>query len=609
MRKNSVFLGGVAALLIFVTGATGSVDRAPFEQRSVRQRIVKISDASMLRYPGAEWLTQNGNLSNSRYSTLTQISPSNVKKLSVAWRTHINHGPYISVEAHPLVFGNTMLTTAGSVVAELDATTGALIRTFSGPVGISRGLAIGAGKIFAPAGPGFMGAWDVYTGQQVWKTQIVNPGAPATGNTAAPTEATYYNHMIIFGSGGNDGSSKIGVGADGFFNAYNADTGAPIWSWSVVPQKVGDPGASTWGDPAELGHGGGGDWEVGAIDAKHNLFFGGTGNASPYYGRSPGKDLYTTSEVALDLKTGKLKWYYQMIHHDMWDADCSSPPLLWDGKFHGKMTAGIEMTCKSRYYFEFNRVTGKPLIPVQEKPIPTLTTDPGAAAKSNAWPTQPVPKGDSIIPRCTNATLVPNPAPDGQPYEHSCNFAPISDKEFVAYAPMPLGGLNVMSYSPKLGYVYACDTWGVEAWKAIGPNTTININGPGSLPYTPPYPHFLTGVVTALNLQNNKIVWQKKWYADRDGMCYGGSVSTASGLVFVTSQLGYLYAYDAKTGKQRFGQNVCAGQSIGAPPMVYAVNGKEYVAVSCGGSSTGQLQKLNTTARQDETVVLSLPGS
>jgi len=575
------------------------------------------SASGQAAYAGAEWQAQNGDLYGDRYSTSNQINRSNVGKLQVVWTKQLNQGLFSSVEAFPIVYGNTMLTTAGSSsVYVLNAATGELIRTIKGPQTVNRGVAVGDGKLFAADGQGAFGAWDLATGEQVWKTQYAPPGVSAKNIPRPGPNAIYYDHKIFFGTSGND-SQIVHAGVAGAMNAFNADTGAPLWSWFTVPLKPGDPGASTWGDPAELGNGGGGDWLIGSIDPKNHILFFGTANAEPYYGRAPGKNLYTAAVVALNTTTGSLKWYYQLVHHDMWDYDCSTPPMLWNYTFHGKMTPGIEVTCKTGYYYEFNRLTGRRLIRIHEKPIPNLANTEAVKA-SNAWPTQPVPEGQSPVPHCVNKVDMPGPAPDGQPYDYQCTFAAFGSKQFVAMTPSPLNDFNVMSFSPQTGYAYVCDATGNIGLKgdpAHGPSAFFGTNGPATTRYILggyPYanPHQQLGVVAALNLQNNKIVWQHKWYADRDGVCYGGLTSTAGGLVLTTSQHGYLYAYDAKTGKQLYGQQVCGNQIVASPPMVYAVAGKEYVEQACGGSLTGDVNATVTTnlPRHDQTVVLALPG-
>jgi glucose dehydrogenase len=569
-------------------------------------------------YAGAQWRYQNGDLQGDRYSTLKQINRSNVAKLQVAWTKQLNTGLFSSVEAFPLVYGNMMITTAGnSTVHLLNAATGELIRTIQGPQAVNRGAAVGDGKLFAADGQGGFAAWDLSTGQQVWKTLYAPPGVNGRNLPRPGPNAVYFDHKIFLGTTGND-SQVLHGGVSGAMNAFNADTGAPLWSWFAVPLKPGDAGAETWGDPAELGNGGGGNWLWSSIDPQNKLLFFGTGNAEPYYGRAQGKNLYTAGVVALRTDSGRLKWQFQLVHHDMWDYDCATPPVLWNYEFHGKMTPGIEVTCKSGYYYEFNRVTGKPLIPIHEKQIPNLKSNPAAVQESNAWPTQPVPEGQSPVPHCVKRVDMPGPAPDGQPYDYSCTFAAFGRQQFVAMTPSPLNNFNFMSFSPQTGYAYVCDAInniGLKSDPAHGPTAFFGTNGPATTRYVLggyPFanPHMQLGVVAALNLQNNKIVWQHKWYADRDGVCYGGLTSTAGGLVFTTSQQGYLYAYDAKTGKQLYANRVCGNQLVASPPMVYAVNGKEYVEQACGGSLTGDVNSTVTTnlPRHDQTVVLTLPG-
>ena len=165
------------------------------------------------------------------------------------------------------------------------------------------------------------------------------------------------------------------------------------------------------------------------------------------------------------------KWYFQTTHHDEWDYDCASPPILWDHKIKGKLVHGIEVACKSGYVYELNRETGKPATPVKEKRIPNAKTA-GAetlAADASWAKTQPIPSGDSVVPHCATRADVPGPGSDGKPLEYSCTFAYLGSDHFTVLTPGIQGAINYepSSLNPKLGYVYVCSAVFFQPTKVV----------------------------------------------------------------------------------------------------------------------------------------------
>jgi quinohemoprotein ethanol dehydrogenase len=326
--------------------------------------------------------------------------------------------------------------------------------------------------------------------------------------------------------------------------------------------------------------------------------YGTTGNP----GGNPKPDnLWANSVVAFDLKSGALKWGFQGVHQDLWDYDCDTPPVLWDSVVGGTMRHGLEFTCKSDYHFELDRATGKPILPVVETPVPQssegATPDAAAMAHFNASATQPIPAGKSnVIPHCPGQAQLPDPAPDGNPYVRSCTYStPGMTGRYVAYSPGPLGGQDhtPLAYNPKLGYVYFCETVSVQG-NEIG--AKVSTGGISNVPTG------WSGSVAAVNVKNNNLVWLDKFQANTDGMCFGGSAATAGGLLFVGSDKGVFYAYNAATGKKLW--SFKGDQYIAAPPIVYSVKGKEYVAIQTGGQAP--LLGGPTTPRTDVLEVFAL---
>jgi quinohemoprotein ethanol dehydrogenase len=609
-RRRWLGLGTVAALAAL---AALSVALAAPARSADRAGTVH----ALTAFPGASWPGTGGDLANSRYSTLTSITRSNVKRLVRAWTTPIDPGQQTgAVESPPIVAGGVMYASSSrGAPAALDAVTGQL-KWVTNPseinLGPSRGLtstgngrgeAFGDGMIFEGQGDGTITAFDAASGSVVWKT-LINTGNVQTYSPATPV---FYNHVVYTSLSGNEFGELRGA-----IYAYDAKTGSLLWTWYAVP-FAGQPGSKTWGNPAELAGGGGGNWTYGAVDPKLGLLYEATGNPSPDFGRTKGSDLFTDSMVALNLKTGKMKWYFQTTHHDEWDYDCASPPILWDHVIKGKLVHGIEVACKSGYVYELNRATGKPATPVIEKAIPNAKTA-GAAtlAADRTWAkTQPIPVGDPVVPHCATRADVPGKGPDGKPYEYSCTFAYVGGNHFTVFTPGINGAINYepSSYNAKLGYVYVCSAVAYQPTKlvpgapsplgAIAPTFAGEVFPPAG--YIPTGKHVLQGTLTALNVRNNRKVWQQRYYTDTGGICKSGTSTTATGLVFI-AEGGVFYAYDAATGAKLWSYTPPEGAVVNTPPVIYAANGKEYVAWNADlGTNTGA-----PGAGQDEIIAFSL---
>jgi quinohemoprotein ethanol dehydrogenase len=593
MRKFVVGCVAAGAIVVLATSAVAANGRG-----SARQAPAP----GLTAFPGASWGTVGGNLSNSRYSTLTQINQSNVRNLVRVWTTDINPGFATGgTEAPPTVVGSTLYASSSrGTPAAIDAGTGKLLwssdpSTNGGKTGNGRGVSVGDGMLFAGQGDGTVTAFDQATGAVKWKT-LINTGNVPTYSPATPV---YWNHMVFTSLSGND----LGKLRGGIF-AYDAATGALKWTFYIVP-FAGQPGSQTWGDPNELSTGGGGTWTYGAIDPKLGLIYEPTGNPSPDFGRAPGKNLYTDSVIALDMKTGKLKWSFQTTHHDQWDYDCASPPILYDLKVGKTTQHGLQIACKNGYSYNLNRVTGKPLTPVKELPAPNAKTANKATldyVTSQGWSkTQPIPTHSSLVPHCVTPTMLPGPAPDGQAYEYSCTYAYMGPDHFTAHGVSINGAVNYEpgSIDAKLGYAYVCSIFNIESSKAqagapsplgpLAPGLAGQVFG-GTNGYTgtPLTGHLLGGTFTAVDLRTNKTVWQKKYYSDSGISCKSGSSATASGLVFVTDSSGVLHAYNAKTGKDLWSYTAPESMVVNSAPAIYSVKGKEYIALAVNlGAKTG----------------------
>jgi len=481
----------------------------------------------------ADWSTVGGTLDGQRYSPLTQIDTSNVKGLKVAWRFRVATP---GSENYPVIVGRTayVTTTYGNVYA-LDAVTGkkiwfanvgkqkniglALAAVHGFP---NRGVAVGGGLVYTVTPNALMLALDQTSGHVKWKVSLGNP--LYLSESAAPI---YYNGMVFVGSAGGES------GARGFEAAYNATTGKQIWRHFTVPADNA-PGSFLTGH-----HGGGDVWMNPTIDTQAGRLYIATGNpGSDFDSRvRPGRNLWTNSIVALDVKTGKQVWGYQLEHHDVWDLDSASPPVL----FPTKSGLAVGEANKGGFWHEVSAATGKRLTTpvsfvyqhrVAAKPGgPPVVTWPGYFGGSE-W--SPVP------------------------------FSQQTGLAYVSGVNVPIR-ITVPKTPPK--YTKGYDVGG-----------TAQVTGS----WLKSYPLAGTGTFSAIDVNTGTIRWQKK----EPVALVGGSTTTAGGLVFLgVSGKGLFQALDAKTGNVLW-QHALGGR-IDDAASVYSVGGKEYVLIASGGSSLG----------------------
>jgi quinohemoprotein ethanol dehydrogenase len=546
------------------------------------------ADPDLSKPAGAEWLHVGGDWSNSRFSTLAQVTPVNVKSLKGAWVTHLGSGlgAKYSLEVTPLVKDGVMYVTSGNDdVFALDARTGALIWEHRSGIDQTintvccgwdnRGPALGDGKVFLGQLDGTFVALDAKTGKQVWQTTI---GRWQDGYTIT-SAPTYYKGAVYTGVSGGDRSAR------GKLTALDANTGKELWHfWTGA--GPGEIGGDTWPSPNDPDpdkrtaylHGGSNVWQAPAIDPELGLIYFSTGQPGPdAVGegiKRPGDNLFSSSIVALHLD-GTYAWHFQMVHHDLWDFDCPSPVVLFDQMYDGVMRKGIAEACKTGWIYILDRTNGKPLIGIDEKPVEQ-------DARVASAPTQPIPRGDALIPQC------PEPLAG---WQTKCIFGVIYDRP-ILMSPGGNGGTvwAPMAYSPLTGYFYVAASNRPQSrilrqlGKSVGP----------------PIGAHYSGTFSAVDSRTNRIVWQKKTpYSIGQG---SGALATASGLVFHGEPSGEFQAYDAKTGDLLWQWQTGAGAD--APAVTYEVDGEQYVAIAAGGVAIQ-----TSSANGDMIWAFSLKGS
>lgn len=304
--------------------------------------------------------------------------------------------------------------------------------------------------------------------------------------------------------------------------------------------------------------------EASAVDRELGLVYYGTSNAEPVYSGEvrEGNNLFTCSVIALDIKTGKLRWYYQFIHHDVWEEDVATPVVLYDTEVGGRMRKGIAALRPDGYLFLLDRETGKPLIPIHERPVPQ-----DAFAKTA--PTQPFPEGDSILRPCSDwkdKTL--------EGFVVGCYTAPSAHIQNVLTYGVDGARLVPMSFSPQTGYFYA-QAKDQLLWFRRGEDPLMHQFGVHAAYNIDKYAY---SVLAAIDSRTNKVVW-KKIVPLANNFGPGGWLTTAGGLAFHRMGDGNFQAFDAKTGDVlwQFQTGHPAGDSS---PVSYELDGQQYVAIS-----------------------------
>ena len=528
-------------------------------------------DATVLRQAGTStdrlsgsWLTYGKSQSETRYSPLKQIDASNAKRLGLAWSYVVGAGGG-NQEGTPLVWNNTIYgITTWSVVYAVDGRTGkqiwrwdpevnqSAIRAMTGNI-VNRGIALYNGMIIAPAIDGRLSALDALTGKPIWETRVAY-SQQGYYMTMAPRIAG--GKVIIGVSGGDSGETR------GFFDAYDATNGRRSWRFYTVP---GDPSlpyeneamraaAKTWGGDFYTRGGGGSVRDGFAYDPDANLVYIGTGNAEPWVQKFRGArnldNLYTCSILAVDLKTGQLKWHFQTVPNDNWDFDSVQQMMLLDLRIEGRMRKVLMQASKNGFFYVLDRVSGQfisghPFVKVN-------------------WAKGLDDSGRPMV-----------------------NPEAYYDVEPLAVYPTGGGAHNwaPMSYNPDTGLVYIPASYQSYTYQAAAEykkrtNGDVRSNAEArqiqAPAIGPPAPDGVRGGLQAWDPVEHKLVW----HADGGGGIGGGTVTTAGNLVFQTINDGRLIAYSADKGEKLY--ELRTGRTGAAPPITYEIDGTQYVAFMVG---------------------------
>jgi alcohol dehydrogenase (cytochrome c) len=539
------------------------------------------SAARLVAPPTAHWPTNGGNLYNQRYSPLDLINRDNVAQLKGVWRARLNGSataPKYSGEAQPIVYdGVAYVSTGANDVFALSLDTGEILWQYEAnlPEDLpqvccgwnNRGVAVSADKVFIGRLDGKFVALERATGKVVWMIQAELPEE----NFSITPAPVYYDGLVITGFAGADRGTR------GRVKAYDADDGRLVWTFYTIPGP-GEPGHETWPqDNDSWMYGGASVWQTPAIDPELGLVYFSTGNAGPDYNGAvrAGDNLFTVSIVAIELATGKYRWHFQQVHHDIWDYDSSNPVVLMDLRMDdGRERKAIVEVGKTGWAYILDRETGEPIVGIDERPVAQEPLQATAA-------TQPFPRGDPIVPHRVEI------APEGhQLVNEGRIFTPFVGEDPTIVKPGIWGGANwpPSSYDPRAQTLFVCASSAATGFTGdVTPEFRPPVYGGRfgqGQSQTTRLPR--TGIIAAMDMRTNTIVWRYRW----PEQCISGTLATGGGLVFVGRNDGRLTALDSRTGMQLWEFQTGAGMH--APTSTFAYNGRQYVlAYSAGNALIG----------------------
>jgi alcohol dehydrogenase (cytochrome c) len=534
----------LGSLLVGLSVLFGACSAKPAESDATPNSPGPIAVKSGAMVSGAEWPSYNGGYDGTRYSPLSHINTGNVASLVEVARFTLPETT--AFQSGPVLINGTMYVTTATNTYALDALTAEQkwsqhFEPKSLGIGTPvRGVAYADGRLFRGTPDGHLLALDAKTGKVTW--DVV--GADATIGeyyTAAPI---VWERRVYMANSGSD------VGAIGHIRAFDAETGKQLWNFDNVPST--GPGSETW--PKDKPKVGGGVYSSFALDTETGVLYSPTGNPGPDFVGSyrPGDNLYTSSIVMLDARTGTLRGYHQLVKNDFHDWDLAASPILFISKAGRKMVAaagkngnlyGLDRDLKSVLY------------------------------------TVPVTRIENID-------------------------APLT-KEGTRFLPGAQGGTNWYgpTYSPQVNAIYV---------PAIDWATTIKLGGPDTLTFTPGAPFLGSsnafgdqdpisqrlGHVTAVDADSGKVIWKY----DADTSMVASVTPTAGGLVLTGDTKGNFLAFDAKDGKVLLKKNL--GDPIGGGIVTYEIGGAQYVAVAGGMKNTVTQQ---TDSGPAWVAILSMP--
>ena len=502
----------------------------------------------------ANWPVVGGDWGNRRFSTLDQISTANIAQLGGAWTRELEGGAPLG---EPIIVKGRMFVTTALNAHALDAASGEILWSYTLPApvqGLYKGMGSGDGMVFVGLSNSRIVALKEDTGEEVWTGVIGDPDFDRQGQfiSGGPD---YVDGLVISGLANGD------YGIQGRVVALDAKTGEQVWRFNTVPFE--GKGSETWPqDHDDWKPGGSGVWMNGAIDADLGLIYFGVGNPIPQWGGETraGDNLYSDSIVALDIKTGEVRWHFQTTHHDIWEADQGTPLVLYDASVDGQSRKAIVVISTYGYLFQLDRATGTPIWPVEERPVPQHE-------RQITSPTQPYPVGgDNIGPDCVPEDMIP------VGFKAMCVYDPVDFDTPNSMYPILSTRAAPMAYSPESKTFYATGAiW--PYWLRRYEDAKIFVSGT-SAPGTK-----YKGLIAAMHGPTNSLVYEHQvpYRTQQNG---AGFIATAGGLLFHGETDGFFNAYDADSGEKIW--SFQTGASANKTAATYEIEGSQYVAVASG---------------------------
>ena len=627
-----------------------------------------------------EWPTYGHDPGGMRFSPATQITPANVSQLTVAWVYHMKPTPppgtpsdpdapsqgrgrgrgasgLAGSEVTPIVADGVMyLATPYNRVVAVNPTTGKEIWAFLLPSGSpsTRGVEYWPGDAQTPpqivfgSSNGRLFSLDAKTGKPndaFGDKGIVNLNTPEIlqglpGSNGLSSPPTMYRHLIITGGRTQENPPR---GPAGDVRAWDIHTGKLAWTFRSVP-RAGEKYNDTWDGDSWKNRTGVNVWGFITVDVQRGIVYMpfGAPSVDQYGGDRAGDNLFGTSIVAADANTGKYLWHFQVVHHDIWDADLTGAPALIDVKHGGRTIPAVAVINKVGLLFLLDRVTGKPIYGVEERPVPQSDVPLERPSKTQPFPLKPPPLSRMTMTMADIATVTPE-------LEAACRkliegvqiggpYLPVSYNRLRLQFPGNHGGVNWggASFNPQLGYLFVNtnEMGQLSGIKDREPNATgpaqaagvgnrVDPNGPyqgipgggrfkdgasNMMCQQPPW-----GQLTAVNVNTGEFAWRvplgvtdslppEKQKTGRPGN--GGTIATAGGLVFVgATDDSRFRAFDAKTGKELW--TVKLGGAAQATPSTYiGKDGKQYVVITSTGGGF-----FDAPLTDDSIMAFALPGS